>query len=179
MNTKKQIILFWVICLIMAFAIIWFFVIPLFKTISQISSEFVNVNKELAIINNETREIKDTEDICDKIDPDLQKAEDLFVSKDVPIKVIEFLENVATISDLLIEISPSSLDDYKDSAWDFVGFRLVLYGSYVNFMRFLEKIETGPFLIETYNLSIKEISGYKEFSSGDISAVLIIKVFAK
>ena len=179
MNAKKQIILFWGICLIIALVIVWLFIIPLSGTIKQISSDLVETKTRLAIIHNEKGEVEGVESICNKIDPDLQKMEALFVNKDVPIEVIEFLEDMAVISGLSIEISPASLDGYEDEIWDFVGFRLSLYGSYINFMKFLEKIETGPFLIEMYDLSIREMSDREGFSYDDVGIVLTAKIFAE
>jgi len=179
MNTKKQIILFWGICLITAFVIIWVFIVPLFGTIRQISIGLAGVKKELIIIHEKTGEIDEAESVCDKIDPDLQKIENLFVDKDVPVKAIEFLENIAVASDLPIEIYPISLSDYEDEIWDFVSFRLSARGSYINFRRFLEKMEAGPFLIEIYNLSVREISSNEDSLSNNVDTVLTIKVFTK
>ena len=46
-------------------------------------------------------------------------------------------------------------------------------------MKFLEKIETGPFLIEMYDLSIREMSDREGFSYDDVGIVLTAKIFAE
>ena len=69
-----------------------------------------------------------------------------------------------------------------DDVWDFVGFRLGLFGSYSNFMKFFGKLESSPFLIEIQDLTIKkltesEIKEYVNIPINGIRANLSIRIF--
>jgi hypothetical protein len=59
-------------------------------------------------------------------------------------------------------------------------------GSFANFMKFLEKLEAAPYLIEIENLIIKRVTAselgwgeIKTLKSSDIQATLDIKVQTK
>jgi len=186
MNAKKQIILFSGVCLAISLILIFSFIAPLIIGIKNSSLELIDIEKELSIIHEKAGGINDTKEICDAISPDLERSENLFVNLEVPVSLMEFLENNADNLSLSVKTSPVFLKEVKDDIWDFVGFRLTITGSYDNFMRFIEKIESAPFLTEIQELSARTltsselgIDGYEAFSLGDVSASLTIKVFGK
>lgn len=186
MNTKKQIILLIGGCIVIAIALVVFLLYPFFIGIKEDSNSLVSVKKELNNISDRSGGIETAKTTCSQIDSYLEKAENLFVDIDVPVRLIEFLEDMANSSNLDINISPMSLREAKDDVWEFVGFRLDLTGPYNNFVRFLKHVEAGQFLIEVNDMSIKALSeselklrNYEQFSLGDITAILTIKVFAK
>jgi len=186
MNVKKQIILFLGICIVISLTLIFVFLLPLFSEIKNDSLELVGIKKELTMINEKTKGINDIKKTCNAIDYNLEKSENLFVNLEIPVSLIEFLENSADNLNLLSKISPVFLKEVKDDIWDFVGFRLTIAGPYDGLMRFLVKIESAPFLIEAQDLSIRiltdsELSAedYKQFDSGDVLASLTIKSFGK
>lgn len=186
MNTKKQIILIIGICIVIIIALVVFLVFPLFAGIKGDSSSLIDIRKKLNIISDKSGEIEAAKTDCEEIDSYLEKSENLFVDIEVPVRLIEFLENNANSLDLNINIFPISLKEVGDDIWKFVGFRLSLTGSYNNFIRFLRYVEAGPFLIEVNDMSVKTLGelefrseDHKQFSSGNITAILTIKVFAK
>ncbi len=186
MNAKKQIILFSGICLVISLILIFSFILPLVIGIKNSSSKLVGIKKELAIIHEKADGIGDVKATCNAISSDLERSESLFVNLEVPVSLIEYLENNADDLSLLVKTSPVFLKEVKDDIWDFVGFRLTITGSYNNFMRFIERIESAPFLIEIQDLSARiltgselGVEGYEAFRSGDVSASLTIKVFGK
>jgi len=186
MNIKKQIILLIGSGIVTTILLVVFLICPLFIGIKEDSNSLVSVKKELNIISDTSGEIETAKTACSQIDSYLEKAENLFVDMDVPVRLIEFLEDRANRSNLDINISPTSLREAKDDVWEFVGFRLNLAGRYNNFVKFLKHVEAGPFLIEVNDMSIKTLSeselnlkNYEQFSIGDITAILTIKVFAK
>lgn len=173
MNAKKQIVLVSGIFIAISLILIFVFVLPLSADIRKDSLELVSIKKELVTIYEKTEGMGDIKKTCDTIDYDLEKSKDLFVNLEVPVKLMEFLENNANDLGLLVKTSPIFLKEAKDDLWDFVGFRLAITGSYDNLMRFIERTESAPFLIEEQDLSIGILT------NGDISASLTIKVFGK
>lgn len=186
MNTKKQIILIIGGCIVIIILLVALLLFPLLLGIKRGSSSLVNIIKELNIISNKSGGIEVAKETCREIDFYLEKGTNLFIDKEVPVRLIRFLEDEANNLNLDINISPVSLKEAKDDIWEFVGFRLNLTGSYNNFIRFLRYVEAGPFLIELSDMSIKALSeselkskNYEQFSLNDVVAILTIKVFAK
>lgn len=175
MNSKKQIIIISIVSGIILLILIFLFLFPLLKQVKNSSSEFVEVKKKIALFESRIDGIDRLKTTYDDIKEDLEKTDRLLIDSDVPIELIKFLEGTAAESNLSIRISPSSPKKSDNDRWDFIGFRLSLEGSFNGFMRFLEKIETAPYLIEVQDLSIKKSVSV----SDNVSAILIMKVFVK
>lgn len=183
---KKQIILLSVVFVIVVLVLIFVLAYPLLKGIKENSSNLIYVKKELASLKDKEGGIGGLEITYKKIEPDLEKINQLFVDSEVPVDLIKFLERTGADSNVSIKISPFSLKIDEDDSWNSIGFRLNLIGSFNNFMRFFEKIETAPYLIEIQDLSIKKLTeselkleSYQGFSLGDINSSLTIKVYAQ
>lgn len=114
-----------------------------------------------------------------------QKIESSFVRKDAPIKFIEFLEKLAKDARISLKIKPLDLKKKENDLWEPVGFQITLLGKFSQCLRFLEKLERAPWLVEIYQLSIDRITEeklrFKEFQdlkTGDVSFSLSFKTFS-
>jgi len=114
----------------------------------------------------------------------LEKIDDLFADPEVPIEFINFLEKNAGKSQLSIEISPMAKKETEP--WPSLSFQISTVGSFSNFLKFLEKLETGPYLIEISNLNVKKITEkelrsekFETFSLSDVNALFLIKVLTR
>jgi len=87
------------------------------------------------------------------------------------------LDKTAENSKLLSDISSVSVKTSETDPWSSLGFQITLAGLLPDFLRFLEKIETAPYLIEVQNLTVKKVSG-SGLNLG-VSATLIIKVYTR
>ena len=132
------------------------------------SQELIFAKKELVSFKTETEEFERSKEVYRSLKTDLEKMDQLFINPDVPIDLVRFWRETAKDSNLLIDISPTSLGAEETVLWDSIGFRLSLIGPFSNFLKFLEKIETSLYLIEIQNLSAKSS---KQF--------LTIKVYIK
>jgi len=186
-NLKRQIAVILAGSLITALFLIFIFLFFFLKGIKQKSAELVNIKKELFLFQTKISGTEDLNKSYQKIEPDLIRIENAFVSSEVPVELIKFWEQTALDSGIYIEIAPiSSLADDKNKkyVWDFMNFRLSLFGSFENSLRFLERIEAGPYLIEIKDLSIQNLSSSDLFSNehpglsvNDVKAFLTLKVF--
>ena len=164
----KKIIVTSIIFGIVVIILLSFVVYPLLSGVRKNSQEFILAKKELVSFKAETEEFEQSKEVYRSLKTGLEKIDQLFISSDVPIDLIKFWREAAQNSGLLIDISPISLGAKETALWDSIGFRLSLIGSFSNFLKFLEKIETAPYLIEIQNLSAKNS---KQF--------LTIKVYIK
>lgn len=164
----KKIIVISIIFGIVVIILLCFVIYPLLSGVKKNSQELILAKKELVSFKTETEEFEQSKEVYRSLKTDLEKIDQLFINPDVPIDLIKFWRETAKDSGLLIDISPTSLGAEETVLWDSIGFRLDLIGSFSNFLKFLEKIETAPYLIEIQNLSAKNS---KQF--------LTIKVYIK
>jgi len=164
----KKIIVVSIIFGIIVIILLCFVIYPLLSRVKKNSQEFILAKKELVSFKAETEEFEQSKEVYRSLKTDLEKIDQLFINPDVPIDLIKFWRKTAKDSGTLIDISPTSLGAKETVLWDSIGFRLDLIGSFSNFLKFLEKIETAPYLIEIQNLSAKSS---KQF--------LTIKVYIK
>ena len=108
---------------------------------------------------------------------DLDDIETLLVKGDIPVEFVDFLEKTAADSNVQINISSLTRKTEKDALWQNLFFKMTATGLFVDFLKFLEKLENSPYLIEVLDLNVKETSEAK--TSTNVIADLSLKVFAK
>lgn len=177
MATKRKTIIFLVIIEIVVLIFIGFLALLQLKEIKRISQELSELKKELILFQGKTEDLEQFKETYQKLEPNFKKIDRLFVDPGIPIDLIKFWENTADESGLLIEISPVFIKPIESDPWEPIGFQLVLTGSPQNFLKFLEKIEAGPYLSEVQSLVIAKQE--KEAEGGGVKATLLVKVFAK
>lgn len=175
-------IIFGLITLALAGFLIYF----LFRDIKNNSQELFNTKKELALIKDRTRKIKNFEKIYKDYQPNLAKIDQLFVDPKNPVDFFLFLEKLAFDLGISMEISPLIPSGKKSEidSWPSAIFQVSIKGSFSDFLRFFEKLEMSSYLIEIQNLTLKKISEKKieqeqQYFLGNISAISLIRVFTK
>lgn len=172
MSPNKKTIVFSIIFGIATLALIFVVINPLFKGIKKSSEEFITARKELVLSKEQAEKFEEFKEVYKELKPNLEKIDKLFINPEIPIDLIKFWEKQAKDSELSIKISPVFIDMPENDPWKSMGFRLTLIGSFPDFLKFLEKTETSPYLIEIQNLNAeKTIQG--------VSVTLITKVYTK
>lgn len=177
MKSKQKIIIILIILTALSFVLVGFLIHLQLKGVKKTSEELVNLKKELILFQSKAGELEQFKKTYQELEPDLKRIDSLFVDPEVPIELIKFWENIASDSGLLIEISPAFIKPGETEPWKPMGFQLVLTGSPKNFLKFIEKIETGPYLTEVQSLVITKQE--KEVEGGDVKATLLTKAFIK
>jgi len=186
MAPNKKIFLISIIFTAFLLILICFVIYPLFKEIKKSSENLIVVRKELTLSRDLSGNIGQIKKLYGEIEPDFKKIEGFFIDSEAPIDLIKFWEETASDLKILINITPISMGIKEADPWNSIGFQMNLVSSFSNFVRFLEKIENSPYLIEVLNLNIRSLDEselkspkYIQFSAGDINANLVVKVFAK
>ena len=149
-----------------------FGVYPIFKDIEKNSEELVSQKKELVILEAQITNLEKFKIVYKNLEDILERIQGLFVDARVPVDFIRFLENTAESSSLDISISPTSSGKFGNDYWQSLIFQISSRGSFPNFLRFLEKLENSPYLIEIQSLNISR-------DGENVRAVFSIKVFAE
>ena len=155
--------------------LIVFFCYFLYSEIRKISQETIFLKTKIVSMEN-FRKIYPT------LSPNLKKVDNLFINPDLPIGFIKFLEETAKQQQLNIEISLEP-GKRKEGDWSFLIFEIRTTGLVINFLRFFEKIENSPYLIEIKDLTmhriIKREIEIERAEEIEIQAVLTLRVFTR
>lgn len=153
MNLKKELFLISGIFGIANIATLVFTFFYLFPAMRETSKELTLAELSLLLTNDEQSE--QIEDTYKKMEQDYQKAGNLFANSITPLETIGFLEKIAREEDLVMKISPITIEKYKYDLWKFLGFEITLSGHFTNTQRFIERMENSKNLFEINNLVVK------------------------
>jgi len=78
----------------------------------------------------------------------------IFVDKEAPVDFLSFFEGIS--QNLSIKINPSLPQRSKKDVWGSMIFQVSAQGESKNFLRFLEKLENGPYLMEIFDFNLKK-----------------------
>ena len=112
---------------------------------------------------------------------DFAIIENIFVDAQTPIGFIQFIEEIAESSNLEVKIAPGTPKKKKGSPFPVMDFHLTGSANYPAFLRFLEKLENGPYLLSVKNTSLVR-ERIVQSSESDISKVsfnILVEVFTK
>ena len=153
-------------------ALVFFVIFPLIKAIKESSQQLILEEEAHQLFSEEKKNLQSFKRICQEIEHDLRIIDSLFVNAEVPIEFINFLEETASSSGVLIEISSVSAVARGDP-WPFSTFQLKASASFSDFSRFIEKLENSIYLIEINSLDIRKSN------EGGVGTSLSLKVFTK
>ena len=112
---------------------------------------------------------------------DFATIENIFVDAQTPVGFIRFIEGIANSSNLETKITPGAPKKKKGSPFPVMDFHLTGSASYPAFLRFLEKLENGPYLLSVKNTSLvreRTLQG-SEISTSKVSFNILVEVFTK
>jgi len=162
-------------------------VIPKFLGETRESSEnFISLKNELASFRKEKESLSRLKVIYQNYQSNLAKIDEIFIDPEVPIEFINFLGKNAQLSQLKIEISLLPKREAEAETLPSLFFQVSTFGSFPNFLKFLEKLENAPYLIEVLDLNTRK-STEREIQStkfqgllpGDVESTFSIKAYTR
>lgn len=148
---------------------------PLFSSIRKQSQDFISQKNYYAQLQERNNNLRELKRFSQEHQEELEKIDYLFVDPETPIDFNIFLEKTAQDSNLQIKIFNVQLQKPEPDKWNFLNYQLTLIGSFPNILKFLDKIENSPYLVEIFSLNIKEF----EEKIGDVRADIAIKTYTK
>jgi Tfp pilus assembly protein PilO len=158
--------------LLLIVLIFLFAVKPLLNDIRSNSEQLRLSEENLTATESKISNLESFRIVYKGLEDFLEQVDDLFISADVPIDFINFLEENARDMNLEIKIMPNVIKSGKAGAWSNLVFQVSVKGSFNNLSTFLRKIENGVYLIEVNDLSVSR-------TEENVSASFSLKVFAK
>ena len=168
----------------LALTILWvlFLIKPLYEDIKGGSQEIISKKQELFFLESKIENIIQFRKKYQEIKPNLERINSLLIKGGEPVDFIRFLERISQDSQISVKIYPSSVTKVEGDPWPSMNFRINTVGTLPNSLKFLEKLDSAPYLIKIQNLNIKKLT-QEELPEGSISESVetnfIIKVFSK
>jgi len=186
MALKNKINLSLFIFLVLSVFLIVFLIIPCFKDIKNNSRELISEKEKIASLEDKIKNIEEFKKNYQEIEPNLEKIGTLFVESEAPVDFISFLERTSQDCKTLVKISSSFVTKETKDPWSSLSFQITSAGSFPNFLKFLEKLESSQYLIEIKNLNITRLNEFElkskefeNFSFGDVKANFLLKIYTK
>lgn len=179
MTAIKKIYLSLIIFTFLAGALISFLIFPLWQEIKKSSQGLISQRQDLLLLSSKVENLEKFKILYQGLKPDLERIDTLFVNPELPIEFISFLEKNSREVGVLIKISPTLLKETKKEPWSFLIFQINLTGLFPNVLKFLEKLETAPYLVEIQNLNVSSSKELEKLPSAETKTALTIKVFTK
>jgi len=173
LNQKTNISIF--ISTISVVLIVVFAIYPLFQEIRKNSKELISQKEGLLVLENKMNDLEQFKIIYKGLAETLKGIDNSLADSEVPIDFISFLENGARMSKLSIEISPGPIEKNKKGLWDSLNFQITAQGVFPDFLKFLKRLENGPYLIEIKNINIS----ISKSESKEVKISFPLKVFAR
>jgi len=152
------------------------------KEIRANSQELISLKSELASFQKETENLNKLKVVYQNYQSNLAKIDQIFIDPRRPIEFFDFLDKNATLFQLKIEKSPVSRQKTETEPPSLF-LQISVIGSFPNFLKFLEKLENAPYLIDILNLNVKKIAEREIQSKGllpqDVESTFLIKVYTK
>jgi hypothetical protein len=185
MSTKSKTILTLIIVAFLAALLVIFLIYPTYTDIANNSQELILEKQKMKALEEKIGNIQYFRDNSEQIEANISKASEFFAASDAPVNFITFLERIAKESQTSMEIVPSVPVEDEKLPWEHITFRIATVSTFPNFLKFLDKLESGPYLIKIENLQIKRLNAsalkvtrFEGFSVGDASASITLKVYA-
>lgn len=132
-------------------AIILFFIYPCFNGIKNSSKELALNKISQLFLEDQVNEVEKFKSKYEEYRPNLEKIDNLYIDSKNPADFFEFFENTEKASRVESEINIV----LNEKSLDSISFQVFSQGELSKVIKFLEKLETGPYLIEIQNLLVK------------------------
>ncbi len=184
MTPKSKNNLSLLIFIILAICLIVFLIYPLFIKIRESSKEIFSQKSALISLENKIKDLRKFQTRWQEIKPNLEKIDKLFINPKVPVEFINFLETTAENYEIPVKISLVPSKKIEGDLWPSISFQISSTTSFSKISRFLDKLESSPYLIEIQNLNVRKLTGKElkpeeETSLGSVEVNFLIKVYTK
>jgi len=179
MTTSKKINITLIIICLLTVLIVVFVIIPLFKSIGSNSKEIAVQKQKAALLESEGLSLRENEASEESSQQFLREVNKLFIDSEIPLEFVNFLENTSKECQLVMDILPNFETKKEKDSWSYSVFQLASTGSFSNFLKFLEKLENSPYLINIQDINISRLGSQGEDNQANVKASFSIKVFIK
>jgi type III secretory pathway component EscR len=156
MTSKNKIYLSLILFSLLGGVLVVFLIVPTYKDIQRNLEKITVQKQEAAFLKSKAKDVEKFKKDYSEIKKSLERIEALFARSEAPVNFISFLEKSSQDSLAPIEISYSLARKKDTDPWPFMTFLINSEAPSFSFFQFLEKIESGPYLVEVTNLNLSK-----------------------
>lgn len=174
MNTVQKTYLSAAIFITAALLLFVFAVYPLLEGVKKSSKSSMSAKNELASFTVQDELRREGKALYQKHITDLERMDNLFIDPEVPLELLSFLEREAAAVKMPTDVISITSKPADKDPWPSLIIKLSGLGDFASFLRFLEKVETGPYLIEVLDVTAKKLP-----NGAGVDTTMSIKVYTK
>jgi Tfp pilus assembly protein PilO len=155
LDTKQKIALNILATLIIVLIIIYFVYIPTIENIKEQRLNILNQRMEVEKMYNDSKTLKILKEKLEKIEPQLQLLDNVFINQNRELEFITALESVANKNNVAqkITLNPEIIE--ADKPYKITPIEFKLTGAFRNLLNYLIDIETLTYYINVSALNIQ------------------------
>ena len=134
--------------------LIIFIILPLVTGIQNDSQELIYLKSEMSLLEQMKGNAEELKRLSASHQQDAEAIDAIFTDPKIPIDFIRFLEVIASESGTTLEVS------YNEKN---ISFDVALEGPFSAFLKFVTKLENGPYPVEISSVNIRHLN-YKNYS---------------
>ena len=135
-------------------------IMPLAATIAADSAALAQEKQKISDLLKEASQVKKSETFYRTQLKNIERIDKTFINSEAPIDFMTSLEDSAALSNVTIEVSPSQLPSSKTKELPILrslGFQLIIEGLASECLKFLDRLEGSPSLIEIRSVNIVRV----------------------
>lgn len=160
METKKQIYIIAALFFLISTSTVVFLVYPALNNIKQASAQMQNMQNQILSLEAESVQVDAFKTDYKDYELNFEKAEKLFINKRDLVDFIKFLEESASDLKLKLDINLLPASQANDSENNIM-FQMSLKGKFPDAVKFIEKLEFGPYLVNVENIRVQKLSVFE------------------
>jgi len=134
--------------------VIFFVAIPLISEIESVRAE-ISAQQDAALkLDSRILKVRQYREFAKKEESNLGKLDDLLTDRQMP-DFINYMEKSATSSGVEVVFSPSISQGDSEEGWSWMNYQADITGNIDNILKFVKKIEIGPYLVGIDGFSIQ------------------------
>ena len=151
--------------------VVFIFILPLLSRIEQNAQRLIELQQTRAKLEAQLSAIKEFKKIANDVREKTEFINQLLIDPALPVEFVRFMEGIAVQNRLAVKTS--SIREEKTEIGEARVFQIDLRGAFPDLMRFLEQLESAPYLTRVQGL---QIGGQPD---NTITASLSLMVFTR
>jgi len=162
-------------------AIISVSIAPVIYEMQSIGLQIKEQNEKIGALDRRIEKVREFRQFYETNAARFDKYDKIMIDPQRPLDFIGFLEKTANDCQVQAVFSPSSPQKIGSDPWPSINFQIQLTGGLSSVMKYVKKIESAIYLVETHGLNISRsaAAGGESQPATQVKAGLSVKVFTR
>lgn len=156
-----------------------FAVFPLLKSIAKTTEVLQTQKQKFSELEASQKALEDFRRFKTANTDQFSKLKSFLVDTENPSSFFAFLENLADSQLFSLRIVPQEPKTIPGDLWPSIDFQVSSRTSFPKLFAFLEKLETGPYLLSIQNLQATQKEGPPAGEAGEVEFSLFFRAYGK